>query len=134
MGNDPIHEALVILYVKDQKQATRFYQQALNRKPVLDVPGMTEFQISENFSLGLMPGDGVKRLLGEAIEHPFGIGKEIPRAELYLSVTNPEEWASRAEKSGATVLSPLQERDWGDRVVYLQDRDGNILAFAEHRC
>jgi len=127
-----IQHMLVILYVRDQAKSSQFYQHVLDRAPVLDVPGMTEFTLSDECALGLMPGDGVKKLLGDVIEHPFHPKKDIPRAELYLQVENPEIWATRAENAGATVLSPLAERDWGDNVVYLKDFDGNIIALARN--
>jgi len=30
-------------------------------------------------------------------------------------------------------ISELKDRDWGDRVGYISDPDGHVLAFAESR-
>lgn len=118
-----------ILYVRDQEASAIFYQRILNQSPQLNVPGMTEFQLSEECILGLMPEGGIKRLLGEAIPHPAE-AKGVPRAELYLVVSNPEEFISRGERAGGRLLSSIQARNWGHRAGYMADPDGHVIAFA----
>jgi catechol 2,3-dioxygenase-like lactoylglutathione lyase family enzyme len=118
-----------ILYVRDQEESTGFYREVLGRDPVLHVPGMTEFSLTEDSSLGLMPESGIKSLLGDALPDPAA-GHGIPRAELYLSVEDPAEHHARALRCGARELSPLEERSWGDQVAYSLDPDGHVLAFA----
>lgn len=118
-----------ILYVANQKQSTDFYRVLLDKKPTLNVPGMTEFKLSEGHVLGLMAEQGIKRLLGEAFPDPSR-GSGIPRVELYIRVSNPESYFARAIKLSAKVLSPIIERDWGDRAGYVMDPDGHVLAFA----
>lgn len=125
-----IQGALFVLYVAHQDDSTRFYQRVLSMEPSLYVPGMTEFQISETTKLGLMPEEGIVRLLGDAIPNPEAAAG-IPRTETYLLVDNPDEFHQRALASGATELSPLSERDWGDRAAYSLDPDGHVLVFAE---
>ena len=119
-------KAHFILYVADQRKATAFYSAVLEMKPTLDVPGMTEFALSENSILGLMPADGATRLLGSRVS-----GTDAPRAELYLVVDAPAEHHARAIGLGARELSPVADRDWGHRAGYSIDADGNVLAFAE---
>jgi catechol 2,3-dioxygenase-like lactoylglutathione lyase family enzyme len=46
---------MTILYVADQKRSRDFYRNILGIEPSLDVPGMTEFPLTDNASLGLMP-------------------------------------------------------------------------------
>lgn len=120
----------IILYVKDQTRSAEFYSRVLNCEPSLDVPGMTEFILSETCVLGLMPEAGIKRLLGEKLPDPAQAAG-IPRAELYLCVANPLEYHLRAISAGAAELSELQDRDWGDRAAYSLDHNGHVLAFAE---
>lgn len=120
-----------IFYVSDQEKSTRFYELVLNRKPSLNVPGMTEFALNEGSALGLMPSLGIKKLLGEKLPDPEKAGK-IPRAELYLVVENPHDYHERALKAGATELSNLQKRDWGDVAAYSLDLDGHVIVFAKH--
>jgi uncharacterized protein len=118
-----------ILYVQDQDASTTFYSSVLNLAPDLHVPGMTEFRLSDTAILGLMPIDGIRRLLGSAIPDPAE-GTGIPRVELYVRVGDPDSYHRRALAEGARELSPMAERDWGDRAAYSMDRDGHVLAFA----
>jgi uncharacterized glyoxalase superfamily protein PhnB len=119
-----------ILYVSDQRASAAFYQEILEQQPVLDVPGMTEFQLSEECKLGLMPNHGIAKILGDGLPHPDqGIG--IPRSELYLQVEDADARFRKAIRAGAKEISTVRERDWGDRVGYIADRDGHIIAFAE---
>lgn len=124
-----IHSFEIILYVADQQRSRNFYTEVLGLTPSLDVPGMTEFTIGE-VTLGLMPERGIKSLLGAAIRDP-GEGAGIPRCELYLRVDEPAKYSSRAIAAGARLLSPLTTRDWGDDVVYLEDLDCHVIAFAK---
>lgn len=119
-----------ILYVTNQQASKTFYSHILNLDPVLDVPGMTEFQLSENCKLGLMPENGIAKILGDKTPHPKS-GNGIPRCELYLSVSKIECYFSRAIASGAKIISEVAPRDWGDKVGYISDPDGHIIAFAE---
>ncbi len=121
-----------ILYVSDQEASRQFYQAILEQQPVLDVPGMTEFLLSEDCKLGLMPNTGIAKILGDQLPHPdHGVG--IPRAELYLYVDLPEKCYTRAIQAGARAINPVCERDWGDMGGYVADQDGHIIAFADKK-
>jgi catechol 2,3-dioxygenase-like lactoylglutathione lyase family enzyme len=118
-----------ILYVRDQARSTAFYRQVLDMEPELNVPGMTEFRLSAETVLGLMPSAGIERLLG------IEVGDAAPtpgaaRGELYFVVDDAESHHQRAVEAGARELSPLSPRDWGDKVAYSMDADGYVLAFA----
>jgi uncharacterized protein len=119
----------LILYVKDQARSTDFYARVLACAPSLNVPGMTEFTLSANCVLGLMPEAGIKRLLGERLPDPAQ-ATGIPRAELYLRAADALAYHQRALDAGAVELSGPVDRDWGDRVAYSLDPDGHVLAFA----
>lgn len=119
-----------ILYVADQNKSMEFYSSLLQQTPILHVPGMTQFQMSEKHVLGLMPEAGIKWLLGDALKKDPSSGSGIPRAELYISVQNPESYHDRALQLGAELLSPVQERNWGDRAGYVLDADGHVIAFS----
>lgn len=119
---------LIIFYVKDQDRSRLFYEHVLGMAPSLNVPGMTEFEW-DGCHLGLMPEAGIKRLLGDVLPDPAQ-ASGIPRSELYLRVSDPNVYHQRAIKGGATELSPLQLRGWGELVAYSLDPDGHVLAFA----
>ena len=125
-------KAHLILYVQDQNRSAEFYSHVFDCQPTLNLPGMTEFTLSESCTLGLMPEAGIKRLLGDHLPDPTN-GNGMPRAEIYLRVEDASAFHRRAIEAGAAELSPLADRDWGDRVAYSLDPDGHVLAFAEKR-
>lgn len=120
----------IILYVKDQARSADFYAFVLDMKPSLNVPGMTQFKLSETCVLGVMPEDGIKRLLGSKLPDPATAGG-VPRAEVYMIVNGAHRYHARALQKGAIELSALSLRNWGHVVAYSLDSDGHVLAFAE---
>ena len=118
-----------ILYVSDQLKSRDFYQILLEQKPSLDVPGMTEFTINDFVKIGLMPNEGIAKIITPKLPHPTS-GNGIPRCELYLQVENIETLFELAKKAGAIEISPIALRDWGDYVGYLSDFDGHVIALA----
>ena len=125
-----MREVHIILYVADQDRATAFYARALACEPVLNVPGMTEFELRPGLRLGLMPVAGARRLLGVHGPSP-GEPAGPPRAELYLVVPDAALCHARALAAGAVEVSAFARRDWGHRAAYALDPDGHVLAFAE---
>lgn len=121
---------MIILYVKDQQNSKLFYERLLNQTPLLDVPGMTEFKINGEFYLGLMPEEGISKILGESVPHPK-LGNGIPRCELYLYFDNIEKRYSRLSEFGGKQICPSEKRPWGDTVAYGTDPDGHIIALAK---
>jgi lactoylglutathione lyase len=119
-----------ILYVRDQRRSRDFYSIILDKEPSLDVPGMTEFVLSENVVLGLMPEHNIEKLLGNKVPNPAS-GGGIPRCELYLITYFPDVLLEKAVGAGAIPVSDAQDRDWGHRVAYCADPDGHIIAFAK---
>ncbi len=125
-----MNEVEFILYVKEQEKSKVFYQTLLKVSPLLDVPGMTEFLLATNVKLGLMPNNGIAKIISDRVPHPK-IAQNIPRCELYLKVDDPNDYMNRGIALGAILVSELQSRDWGDKVGYIADLDGHIIAFAE---
>jgi len=124
-----MHAAHFILYVADQQRSRTFYATVLDAAPRLDVEGMTEFALPGGAVLGLMPESGIERLLGPALPKPSA-PRGVPRAELYLLVSEPDVYHARALAAGARELSPLRSRPWGHVAAYSLDPDGHVLAFA----
>ncbi len=121
-----------ILYVSNQETSTRFYSELLELKPILNVPGMTEFQLNNHTKLGLMPEKSIAKILMNMPNPALANG--IPKCELYLFVNDVKKTFNKAIKLGAKEINLPQERDWGDFVGYVSDFDGNIIAIAEMRC
>ncbi len=123
---------MIIIYVADQERSTTFYKAILNKEPILNVPGMTEFHLTNDLLLGIMPENSIAKILTDKTPHP-STGNGIPRCELYLFPDDIEEMYERALKAGAKEISKIQDRDWGDAVGYLADLDGHILALAKKK-
>lgn len=120
----------IILYVANQQKSKDFYEAVLQKSPSLNVPGMTEFTLSKDLKLGLMPENGIAKILSDKTPHP-NTGNGIPRCELYLLMDSIEEAYARAIKVGAKEISKIADRDWGHNVGYVADPDGHIVAFAQ---
>lgn len=118
-----------ILYVADQARSTAFYRAVLGVDPMLEVPGMTEFGLGAGAKLGLMPEQGIARIISGPMPHPAQ-GHGVPRCELYLMVDHPDQAVQRALGAGARLVDPAKDRDWGHRVAYLADPDAHVLALA----
>jgi catechol 2,3-dioxygenase-like lactoylglutathione lyase family enzyme len=123
-----VMQAGLILYVQDQLRSRDLYRVLLDRVPVLDVPGMTEFDLG-GCTLGLMPASGIARIITPALPHP-NAGHGVPRCEVYLRVDDLDAMITRAVTAGLAVVSPATDRDWGDRVAYFADPDGHVIALA----
>lgn len=118
----------VILFVADQARSARFYAQVLDRAPDLDVPGMTQLALGPGVALGLMPEQGIARILDGQVDPTAA--RAAPRGELYLTVDDPAAVHARALAAGARELSPLAPRSWGDDAAYSLDPDGHLLVVA----
>lgn len=70
------------------------------------------------------------KILSDKTPHPDQ-GNGIPRCELYFYIDNIEQEFDSATQIGAKLISPIEDRDWGDKVCYFADPDGHIIAFAE---
>lgn len=119
-----------ILYVNDQQASADFYTKLFRQNPDLNVPGMTEFKLAKNCELGLMPNNGIAKILLDKTPH-LEQGNGIPRCELYFYVENIELEFENATKIGAKLISEIKDQDWCDKVCYFADIDGHIIAFAE---
>lgn len=120
----------IILYVSDQARSKAFYREVLQLEPTLDVPGMTEFDLSPSCKLGLMPEQGIAKILSDKTPHP-ATGSGIPRCEIYIVTDDIARYYAQAKKAGALLVNDLQDRDWGHRVCYFADPDGHVVAFAQ---
>lgn len=123
-------EVEVILYVADQARSGAFYAAALAQEPVLDVPGMTAFDLGAT-RLGLMPAAGAARLLGPG-SGVSDAASQPPRAELYLRRRDAAAVLDRALAAGGRLVSDMAARDWGEVTGYVLDPDGHVLAVSHH--
>lgn len=125
-----IQHTEIILYVHDQERSKNFYTSLFSCEADLHVTGMTEFVINDVCKIGLMPNNSIAKIIANKLPHPES-GNGIPRCELYLLVEDIDPILHHAINIGATIISPPSDRDWGDKVFYLADPDGHVIAFAE---
>lgn len=125
-----MQNVIFIIYVADQKRSRDFYEKVLGKAPRLDAPGMTEFDVAEGASLGIMPEAGISRILGGRTKNPAS-GSGIPRCEVYFRLHGSDAYFSRFCEAGGKTVSEFERRSWGERVAYGSDPDGHIVAFAE---
>lgn len=121
---------MIILYVANQQRSSSFYKAVLGKDPILDVPGMTEFELNKKTLLGLMPEEGIQKILGDKLPHPSS-GNGIPRCELYISVLDVAKAFDNLLNKGGKPISPPKKRDWGHFAAYGADPDGHVIAFAQ---
>ena len=62
--------------------------------------------------------------------HPAS-GNGIPRCELYIYTSDIQAYYEKLVEMNANEISPVANRDWGDKVCYFSDPDGHIIAIAE---
>lgn len=119
----------LVLSVSDVDRAKRFYGEAFGWRPHLEWPGeYAELGLPDNDWVGLYREDGYAASAGAPVD-------ELKRgryggAALYVRVDDVEDSIASLRKAGATSLSPLARRGWGDEAAYFADPDGNIVAVA----
>ncbi len=125
-----MNKTYIIIYVDDLDKTKMFYEILFDIKPIIDEPGMCEFELPNNTTLGIMPNSSFEKLFGE--DYIFNEKKKSsPKFELYFQVKNPEAFHKKAKQLGALELRKFEKMDWGDRAAYSINHDGHILAFAE---
>ena len=126
-----MRHALTILAVDDVARAARFYETTFGWKRRVDVPVYVEFDTGDGPRLGvyLRRGFAVNTRCDPA---PRVVGATTA-TELYFVVDDVDAAVARALAAGARMLSPCAPRDWGDDVAYVEDPDGNVIAFARPR-
>jgi uncharacterized glyoxalase superfamily protein PhnB len=91
---------------------------------------MTEFIINNFCKLGLMPNDGIAKIITPTLPNP-NLGNGIPRCELYFIVENLQKEYQNIKNLDAEIISEIEARNWGDTAFYFSDLDGHVIAFAE---
>lgn len=119
-----------IIYVEDLSKTKVFYQLLFNLTPIIDEPGMCEYELLDGTILGIMPNTSLEKLFGKSFEKQKN-RKALPQTELYFVVDNALQFHNRAIQLGASEIREFSQMDWGDSVAYSINHDGHILAFAE---
>jgi predicted enzyme related to lactoylglutathione lyase len=123
-------KTLFIIYVEDIEKTKLFYELLFNIKPIVDEPGMCEFELPDGSTLGIMPNTSLEKLFGKSFEKQKR-RKALPQTEFYFVVDDAQAFHNRALQLGTSEIREFSEMDWGEKVAYSINHDGHILAFAE---
>ena len=120
---------LTILAVSELARARRFYGEAFGWAELVVAPVYVEFALPGGMRLGLYQREHFGATAGAvaALVQP----PQCTGAELYLQVERLDDALACVLAAGARLLSEAAPRDWGERVAYAVDPDGNVLALAQ---
>lgn len=124
-----VQHVLTILAVRDLARSRALYCAILDGwRVVVEVPPYVELESPSGMRLGLYVRAGFGQNVGTV---PVLIGEsELAPSEIYLSVDDPRAYVARALAHGATLLSDVAPRAWGDEAGYVRDPDGHVVALA----
>lgn len=120
---------LTILSTPNVLTSVEFYNTFFAKKPHIHVNVYAEYILENNQRIGLYAQDSLAQITGQISIQP--VPPKLGAVELYFYPQNLKDAIARAEVAGARQLSPLQPRDWGDKVIYYADPFGIIIALAE---
>ena len=124
------HSVTPYLHIRDAARAIEFYKQVFGATEVLrmDAPdgkiGHAEIKIGDSH---VMLADEFPDI---DVRSPESFGGTP--VSLLLYVEDVDALAERALAAGAKMLSPLEDKFYGDRMGKLQDPFGHIWAIATH--
>lgn len=122
------HE-ITVLAVDDVGRAADFYGRLFGWRRKVDIPGVfVEFGVPNGPAVAVYAREWFARNTGRAAAAAPAGG--TTSAEIYFRTDDPDAAVERAVAAGATLLSAAAERPWRERVGYVADPDGNVLAFA----
>jgi predicted enzyme related to lactoylglutathione lyase len=124
----PCDLTLVILAVEQLPRAIAFYRTVLGWEQVVDASVYGELRSPTGMRLGVYDRRNFGNNIGRIPEpHPG----PVSTTELYFHAGDLEAMVARACEAGATLLSAAADRAWGERVAYVRDPEGTVIAFAQ---
>lgn len=133
-SNNPIpsgyHTATPYLFVRDCAGAIEFYKKAFGTTEKLRMP-LPDGKVGHG---EIILGDSVIMLAEEAPSNGFPSPLSIngSGASVFLYVPDVDTLFNRAITNGATVILPVADQFYGDRVGTLKDPFGHVWSIATH--
>lgn len=115
-----------VVFVKDIAASRHFYEDLLGMQVEMD------FGANVGFMGGLAiweVGSAYELVHGRKAEDVPVLGRD--NLELYFETDDLDAAWERLREAGVTVIKPLREQPWGQRVVHIADPDGHIVEIAE---
>lgn len=125
---DDLRLALVILAVEDLSRSSAFYRSLLGWPQPISTAVYAELASPNGMRLGLYDRRNFGNNLGEV---PMAIAGPVATSEIYLYADDLDAVWERARTAGGRELTPPSVRLWGDRVGYVADPDGYVVALAQ---
>ena len=133
------HSVTPFLCVKDAARAVEFYRKAFG---ATELERMAEPDGKVNHAL-LKIGDSIVRLSDDSSKHVAEwVAKGWSRSpqslggtpvHFYVYVDDSDAVFKRAVAAGATVMEPMEDKVWGDRLGSLTDPFGHVWMIATHK-
>ena len=115
-----------VVFVKDIPASRRFYEDLLGQKVVMDhgpnvvfAGGWAVWQAEHANGL----------VYGEAARDDAPLGRQ--NLELYFECETVDEAWDMLQKAGVSVVHPIREQPWGQRVFRVHDPDGHVVEIGE---
>ena len=126
MARTTFREAFPILYAEDVERSIRFYCDLLGFEVVYRWPaeGDVEFAFLrlDPLGIGIAAHSAPGELLGRS-----PVRGSPPRFELCIYADDVDRAASELSAGGARLLVPPADQPWGERLLYVEDPDGNPI-------
>jgi PhnB protein len=133
------HSVTPFLCVKDAARAVEFYRNAFG---ATELERMAEADGKVSHAL-LKIGDSIVRLSDDSSKHVAEwVAKGWSRSpqslggtpvHFYVYFDDSDAVFKRAVAAGATVMEPMEDKVWGDRLGSLTDPFGHVWMIATHR-
>ncbi|MCD4687308.1 MAG: VOC family protein [Anaerolineae bacterium] len=115
-----------VVFVKDLAAARRFYEELLEMQVEAD------FGANVGYVGGLAiweVGSAYQMIHGRTAEDVPALGRD--NLELFFETDDLDAAWERLHAAGVTVIKPVREQPWGQRVLHIADPDGHVVEIAE---
>jgi catechol 2,3-dioxygenase-like lactoylglutathione lyase family enzyme len=119
---------ITLLAVADVERAAAFYTASFGWRRLVSVPVYVELEMGPARALGLYLRDGFAVNTGRPATPPRD--GHTTSTELYFRYDDAQPVMDALTAAGASLLSALAPRAWGDHAAYFADPDGNVIAVA----
>ncbi|KAK6935897.1 Glyoxalase-like domain, group 6 [Dillenia turbinata] len=125
--------AYTVIYVNDVAKSIAFYKKAF---------GCVVRRLDESHRWGELESGQTTIAFTPSHQHETDditgsvqapkTGKERAPVELCFAYTDVDAAYKRAVENGAVPVSEPEEKEWGQKVGYVRDIDGNVLRLGSH--
>lgn len=121
-----VHYRSAVIFVRDIPASRHFYEDLLGMQVE------TDFGANVGYAGGLAiweVGSAYQFVHGRAVEDVPALGRD--NLELYFETDDIDAVWERLSAAGVTVISPIREQPWGQRVLHIADPDGHLVEIGE---